>query len=199
MPNRLQYNEKELLALVSQGDEFAFTKLFEEYSEQLGLHIFRLTKSHELTQEIVQDVFLKIWMSRETLSEIINFQGYLFIVSRNYAVSCLRTIARRKLNQQKFESELQKDMANVGTEEEQEGYFSIIDQAINQLPPQQKKVYLLSRQNLLTYKEIGSVMNLSPLTVKTHLQKATATIKKFVQQHNVKAMLICWIFIYKIF
>jgi DNA-directed RNA polymerase specialized sigma24 family protein len=60
--------------------------LFAAYHQRLGVHIFRITQSTELAEEMVQDVFMKIWMSRETLANVDNFKAYLFVVSKNHAL-----------------------------------------------------------------------------------------------------------------
>ena len=76
------------------GDENAFAKLFKNYYNQLGGFIMRLTESEALTQEIVQDVFLKIWINRAAPAEIDCFKAYLQVVAKNYAFNCLKQIAR---------------------------------------------------------------------------------------------------------
>mgnify|MGYP000597832205 CR=1 FL=1 len=92
--NPLIENEKVLLSNVAAGDENAFAKLFKNYYNQLGGFIMRLTESESLTQEIVQDVFLKIWINRTALSEIDCFKAYLPVVAKNHAFNCLKQIAR---------------------------------------------------------------------------------------------------------
>ena len=88
--------EKELLVKVSQGDENAFGQLFTLYYNQLGDFIMRIAESRPLAQEIVQDVFLKIWLNRATLAEVESFRAYLFVVARNHAFNCLKQIARER-------------------------------------------------------------------------------------------------------
>src|SRR5688572_12075580 len=93
--------EKELLHKIAEGDQSAFATLFDSFHHTLGSFIYSITKSKELAEEIVLDVFLKIWMTREALTEVKNFKAYLFTVSRNAAISSLRKIAseRTKHNQ----------------------------------------------------------------------------------------------------
>ena len=91
--NPLIDTEKELFYKVAAGDENAFTELFKNYYNQLGGFITRLTESETLTQEIVQDVFLKIWINRTALAEIDCFKAYLQVVAKNHAFNCLKQIA----------------------------------------------------------------------------------------------------------
>ncbi|MES2063360.1 MAG: sigma-70 family RNA polymerase sigma factor [Bacteroidota bacterium] len=181
--------EKELLLKVANGDEHAFSELFNTHHQLLGAHIFRITDSVELAEEVVQDVFLKIWMSRETLTTVQNFRAYLFVISKNHALNCLRKVAKERIHQKTLEE----NILPFATEENPglDGYYSLLDEAIDHLPPQQQKVYLLSRHNRLKYDEIASQMGLSRETVKKYLQGATHSITAFVQSNmDISAMII---------
>nr|WP_067057188.1 sigma-70 family RNA polymerase sigma factor [Mucilaginibacter sp. L294] len=181
--------EKELLLKVANGDEHAFSELFNTHHQLLGTHIYRITDSVELAEEVVQDVFLKIWMSRETLTTVQNFRAYLFVISKNHALNCLRKVAKERIHQKTLEENILPLIAeeNPGLAD----YYSLLDEAIDHLPPQQQKVYLLSRHNRLKYDEIASQMGLSRETVKKYLQGATHSITTFVQSNmDVSAMII---------
>ncbi|WP_353718348.1 RNA polymerase sigma factor [Dyadobacter sp. 676] len=88
-------NEKELLRRVAGGDERAFTALFDHYHQRLGMHIYRITRSEPVAEELVHDVFLKIWRNRELLSEIENFSVYLFVVSKKRGIERFEKDRRR--------------------------------------------------------------------------------------------------------
>jgi RNA polymerase sigma-70 factor (family 1) len=173
--------EKELLLRVANGDEQAFSELFSAYHQLLGTHIYRITASAELAEEVVQDVFLKLWMSRETLTTVQNFRAYLFVISKNHALNCLRKVAKERLHQKTLEE----NALSLAPQESSglESYYSLLDKAIDHLPPQQQKVYLLSRHNRLKYDEIANQMGLSRETVKKYLQGATHSITSFVQSN----------------
>ena len=173
--------ENELLLKVAGGNEHAFSELFSIHHQHLGTHIYRLTGSAELAEEVVQDVFLKIWMNRESLSAIQNFGAYLFVISKHHALNCLRKLAKERLHQKNIEDNamalVPEDNAGL------EAYYTLLDQAIDHLPPQQQKVYLLSRHKRLKYDEIASQMGLSRETVKKYLQASTQSITNFVQSN----------------
>ena len=181
MYDPLLHNEKAVLLQVAQGDEQAFRLLFGAYHQPLALHVYRLTESAELTEEIVQDVFLKIWMSREALAEVHQFSAYLFVVSKNHTLNALRTIARERVRQRAWAQDTQ---AADAAEDKQGYYYSLIDKAIQQLPPQQQKVYLLSRHERLKHREIASRMGISPETVKKYMQLAIASISDYVRDNT---------------
>lgn len=182
------YDEKDLLGQIAQGDENAFRQLFYKYHQQLAIHVFRLTQSVELAEEIVQDVFLKIWTNREALTDVQHFKAYLFVVSKNQTLNALRQLAKERKNKEEW----QKDNALLYKQQEADvttDYYSLIDQAVAQLPPQQQKVYRLSRHKRLKYQEIAQQLDLSRETVKKYMQLAIASIGTYIRS-NTEAFLL---------
>lgn len=193
MPELTVFQESELIQEVVLGNENAFGQLFTMYNQRLGTYIFRLTDSRELAEEIVQDVFLKIWMNRETLAGVKNFKAYLFVISKNHALNCLKKVIKVRAIQEIWETEAI-DLLVVTEEEKNDSYYSLLDEAIDHLPPQQQKVYLLSRQERLKYAEIAEQLNLSRETVKKYLQIAITSITSHVRA-NMDAIILLFILI----
>ncbi len=170
---------KELLMQVASGNEFAFRNLFNLYHQRLGTYIFRITDSMEMAEEVVQDVFLKIWIKREALAQVENFNAYLFVISKNHALNCLRKQAKEWLLKKEWDNYID---TTVSVEDSAiSNYYSLLDEAIDQLPPQQQKIFLLSRHERLKYTEIADRVDLSKETVKKYLQIATHSIKAYMQ------------------
>ncbi|MCE7043163.1 RNA polymerase sigma factor [Dyadobacter sp. CY312] len=173
-------DEKDILPRVANGDERAFRWLFNEYHHRIGAYIFRITKSHELAEEVVQDIFLKLWTNRDSLSAVTNFDAYIFVISKNHALNCLKRIACEKA--------LTTEIGAVGYElqiEEPEAdheRYLLVDEAIDRLPPQQRLVYLLSRHERLKYSEIADRLSLSRETVKKYLQISTESITCYIRK-----------------
>jgi len=176
------YNEVDLLFQVARGDEAAFSQLFLHWHQLLAGYVLRITESRELTEEIVQDVFLKIWMSRESLTEINNFKHYLLVVSRNQAFDVLKKQLKEKLHKRDWEKN-NKSTQLLTDNDSEKNNLSLIDKAIDSLPPRRKEVYLLSRHQRLTYKEIAEQLGISRESVKTHLQLASESITNFIRTH----------------
>jgi len=185
-----EINENEILLRIAQGDEQAFRVLFDRYSRRLALHVFHLTDSAEIAEEVVQDSFLKIWMGREALVHVRDFSAYLFVISRNQALNALRSIARERRRRQDWALTHQEGNAIGDPDSLQGHYFTLIDEAVRQLPPQQQKVYLLNRHDRLSYREIAAEMDLSPETVKKYLQLAIGSISDHVRKN-----LDTWLFL----
>jgi RNA polymerase sigma-70 factor (ECF subfamily) len=171
--------ETELLEKVALGSENAFRELFHRYADLLHTFIYQLTKSRELAEEVVQDIFLQIWTSRETLTGIRHFRNYLFVISRNNAFNALKKMVRER-NRQKEWEKIQDFQYPAEGAAQIEPQLSLIEEAISRLPPQQQKVWLLSRRQGKKYSEIAAEMNLSKETVKKYMQYATASIMEYV-------------------
>jgi RNA polymerase sigma-70 factor (family 1) len=174
------YNEKALLASVAQGDHAAFRQLFLHWYRQLGGYIFKITESRELAEEIVQDVFMKIWTVRETLTGINNFKHFLLVVSRNRAFDLLKKQLREKKLKSEWEKDIMPELSGAHNELEM-SRLSVIEQAIESLPPRRKEVFLLSRGEHLTYQEIATLLDISKESVKTHLKLASNSISGFIR------------------
>ena len=182
------YDEKVRLLQVAEGSEKAFRVLFDQHHHRLGLHIFRLTKSHELAEEIVQDVFLKIWINRTALTEVQNFQAYLYVMSKNHALNCLKKMAHERMATTELEF-ADYYVQNDDPAEENERYL-LIDEAIDHLPPQQQKVYLLSRHGRLKQSQIASELNLSRETVKKYLKISSESISGYIRKKLIASSLM---------
>lgn len=178
------YNEKELLLKVAEGDEAAFRQLFLHWHQLLAGYILRITESRELTEEIVQDVFMNIWMVRETMPEINNFKHFLLVVSRNQAFDVLKKQLKEQELKRAWEKENKPQPWLASTNNDAEtSRLSLIEQAIDNLPPRRKEVYLLSRHERLTYQEVADRLGISRESVKTHLKLATRSISTFIRSH----------------
>jgi RNA polymerase sigma-70 factor (family 1) len=177
------HNEVYLLRQVAQGDQEAFAQLFQAYHQQLAAYIFRITESMEMTEDIVQDVFIKIWLKKESLPELNSFTDYLFILSRNYTFNCLRKNANYQLRNIEWGQQFETATASPDTISEGDSYRALIDEAIAQLPPQQQKVYFLSRHQGLKHQEIAAQLGISVETSKKHMKLALRGITAYVHTH----------------
>jgi RNA polymerase sigma-70 factor (family 1) len=185
------HNEASLLLQVAEGDHKAFAALFHAYHHRLGIYLYQFTSSKTFSEEIIQDVFCKVWEKRAELPGVRDFERWVFIVSKNHALNVLRKMVRERVEQQLWE----KQQLNLGADADitAEDKLQLIDRAISQLPPQQKKVFILSRYQRRKYIEIAEELNLSKETVKSYLQIATSSIRKFVNTHLPFLLLVLYI------
>lgn len=183
MHTSVTYNEKELIHLIANGNENAFRQLFYAYHNKLGSFVYRITESLSLTEDIVQDVFLKVWLNRAQLQKVQCMDAYIFTIARNHTFNCLKQLARERCNKSAW---LANSLytANAAESSGKTDIESIVEIGVAQLPPRQKKVYLLSRQHGLQQKEIARQMNISVETVKKHMVLALRFLKTYIRTHS---------------
>ncbi|MDF2189055.1 sigma-70 family RNA polymerase sigma factor [Paraflavitalea sp. CAU 1676] len=186
-------DEATLLREVAQGNEAAFRQLFEHWHPVLAAYIFRITRSKEMAAEIVQDVFLKIWLDRKALTEIRQFKPYLWVISRNHAINLLKKTMRELKRAEVWKQENSHE-AVTQPENQEDIYHVLIDEAIHKLPARQQEVFILHRRENLTYQQIALKLGIGRESVKTHLKLATQTISKYLQDRRVLLILMAEIF-----
>jgi len=186
-------SEDELLRDVARGDEIAFARLMQKYANLLATFVYRLTKNREQTEEIVQDTFIKIWQTRESLADVQNFTTYLYVISRNRALNALRAMIRERKRMLHIQQEIT-IVSETPSDNSSDEKYSLLEKAISQVPPQQREAWLLSRREGLKYAEIASRMNLSRETVKKYIQYASQSITRYFED-NIHLALYALLFI----
>lgn len=179
MSNNSLHTEKQLLLNIANGDQDAFARLFDEYYHTIYYHVLSYAKSSVVAEEIVQDVFVKIWEKKDKLKEVESFKDYLFIMSRNEVVSAMRKKINKPIIQ--LELELVENMQTNNKYDIKEAEAFIL-KGIDNLPPQQKAVFTLKRIDNLSYEEISEQLGISKNTVKYHLVTALNYLRGYVAQ-----------------
>lgn len=156
-----------------------FNDIFLSYEKVLFKLAFNLTKDRHLARDIVHDVFLKLWEIREQILEIKSVESFLFVMVRNKVMDHLRKVSSdAKLKQAIWES-MQDIVATQDNAIEEKEFRQQLNQAIEQLPPQRKAIYLM-RDEGYDYKEIAKKMNISRHTVKNQISAALKSIRKLM-------------------
>lgn len=168
---------------MSEGNEKAFADLFHRYRNKIYTIAFKLTASEENSEEIVQDVFMKVWKKRSSLEGVDNFDPWLFILARNTIYSFLRSKAAREIHAPLTEEELLGVADDADLRIKEKEFQQFLKQAVDRLPPQQKQVYQLSKDAQLSYAEIGSQLDIAPETARKHLQYALKSIRAYLLVH----------------
>ena len=172
--------EPDILKDIAAGSSKAFRALYSQWEPTLSSFIFQVTRSKVITAEIVQDVFLKIWMTRESLVEVKDFKAYLFVISKNRAINALKKSLADLERMKKYASEVPFNEQPVEDDDAQL-HFSLIDEAIDQLSPRQKEIFLLHRHERHSYREIAEQLGIGKESVKTHLSLAIKSIKNHIE------------------
>ncbi|HEY8388054.1 MAG TPA: sigma-70 family RNA polymerase sigma factor [Parasegetibacter sp.] len=181
MNTSARHNEIELLRLVADGDETAFRQIFYIWHQKVAGYLIGWTKSQTLTEELLQDVFLKLWMNRDRLRQVENFDKYIFVVSRNKAFNALRQIARER-NRFREWVKLAEDVDSEEVPRPSNDLIPLIETAVQQLPGRQRKVYELKYKQGLKYEEIGRKMGIAAETARKHMQAANKAIALYVKR-----------------
>lgn len=182
------HNEPWLLQQVAADSEQAFGELFEAYHQQLGEYVFRLTDSVPVAEEIVQDVFIKLWLKRQSLPQLSSFTNYLFILLRNQTLSYLRKHASERTRYLQWAASL--EQPEEAPDETSEQYAAWLEEAVAQLPERQREIFVLSRYHRLTRQQIAAKLDITDNTVKTHLERAVKAIRAHVQDKIPAAVLL---------
>lgn len=190
--NANQYDDQYCLIKIKEGDEFFFNVIFEKYRDQLFTYLYKISKSKEVAEEIVLDVFLKLWHGREAITEIQKPEAFLYAVAHNKAIDFFRAAKRSPVLQQAV-WEVLTDMTTATDSADarlhQQHLEVLIKEAIDQLSPQRKKVFELRQNEGLSYAEIAAAMNLSTHTVRNHLAASIEFIREYLHKNNVLLLL----------
>lgn len=178
-------NETTLLVKVANGDEPAFKEVFNHYQSYVFSFALKITHSEKDAEEIVQDIFLKVWYGRNQLTNIENFGAYLNRLVRNHAFNLMRHEA--VVAKVKNEISLSSTENDLGTQQaiDYRETKNLLEQVLKRLPEQQQRVYALCHFDGLKYDEVAAQLNISPDTVHYHMKLALATIRKHFKQHGL--------------
>jgi len=176
-------NDNELIRRIQEEDEVAFKVIFNRYYSRLFYFILEFVSYNDIAENIVQDTFFTLWNKRHTMKEDSNLGAFLFTVAKN---NCLYKLREQRSRQKVFSSNIlsQEDIemnmdvlssldTSLFTFEE---INRIIELTLEELPPQCKKVFILSRFNEKKNKEIAEELNISIKVVEKHISKG---LKKF--------------------
>ncbi len=164
--------EKNILKDISNGDAKAFEDLFKSFFSELTFYAIRFVEDMETAEEIVQDIFFNIWDNRTKISINTSVKSYLYTTVKN---TCLNLIKHKKVEnkyREYFSRSLQSDELNEETWIKADDLHSKITTAINKLPEQRRKIFMMSRFEELTYKEIANKLSISIKTVENQMGSA---------------------------
>lgn len=198
MESKAPTGDEILLAKITSGDHYAFRKLFDQYHSKVYSYSNWVLRSESLAQEIVQEVFINIWINRAKLSQINNFGGYLRVITKNVTLNALKKIALDF----KLSNAHVKTWTEVDNDTEEHIQFketrALLNEAILKLPKQQRLIYQMCHIDGIKQKEVAEKLNISPLTVKAHLRDATKTIRNFMgDQADLCVLLFMFFYVIK--
>jgi RNA polymerase sigma-70 factor (ECF subfamily) len=188
-------SDKDLLLLIQKDDKVAFYNIYERYSKRLYGFVVRYTKLEADAEEIVQEVFVKIWESRNKIDVYSSFETFLFTIAYNTTMSLLR----KRSSEKKYLDHLKTIQVNNSPDLIDEIHFNELKEKVqsllNELTPRQKEIFQLSREDGLTHDEIAKKLNISVNTVKKHMVNTLAFLKSHIDNSLLVNMLFICLFL----
>jgi RNA polymerase sigma factor (sigma-70 family) len=184
------FTDKELLERLAVGEETVFSYLFERYRDPIYSTALHLSGSASMAEEIVQDVFLDLWLKRQNAATITYLPAYLNRMAANKLYDALKQRQRQRGIEQTTDAEA--DLHTPAILLENKDYDAILTRAITRLPEKQRLAYQLIKQQGLTRKEAATELGVSPETIKYNLEQSLRSIRAYClsQVHIPIAILV---------
>ena len=186
---KLLHTEKELVKKLKEGDSFAFEVLFYKYRNKIKGFALKIVPAQIDPEEIVQEVFVRVWLKKEAIDPEKDFQSYLFSIAKNMVLDHLKSAVNRKLYfvGEHFQQDLLEEEgldASISEKTEEK-----LQKLINEIPERRREIFRLSRFEGLTYKQIADRLNISENTVDSQIRNALAFLRKEFRKIIVLAFL----------
>lgn len=177
------HNEQLLLQKIAESDEASFAEIYEVYSDPLNQFVLKYVKSKELSNDIIQEVFIRIWEHRDELPAIESFKAYLFTIARNLTLNFLKRASKENT----VKAEIARNYKSVFciTEDRllSDQYKQFIEEVLQSLPPQTRTVFRLCREEEKSYDEVAACLGISRNAVKKHIVRSHKFFKEQLLDH----------------
>lgn len=187
-------NEAGLLQSLARGDEKAFEQIYSRYGPIVYRTAKQFLQNDQLAADLLQDIFITIWIKRDIFFNVKNLSAYLITMSRNLALTYLRDMAKEVIEKEKWAAVLPATENDTEQKLNRKTLGKILEESINQLPPQQKRVFSLAKLEGLSYGEIAREMNISTTTVKQHIIAANKAVRRRLEEYGIPLSVCLLIF-----
>ena len=191
--NFKEKTDTELATLLIRDNEAAFSELYVRYKDKLYYFCLHLLKSKEEANDIVQEIFIRLWESRSFINPELSFSSFLYTMARNRILNYFRDIdidekVKQILSAQKITEEEAIDSKIIYTE-----YQMILQNAISQLPPQRQKIFNMSRIESMSHKEIAALLEMTTKGVEFHISKSTRALRLALKDYLPVSLLFFYL------
>lgn len=190
-------SDEELLPLLTESNRLAFKQLYISHYRGVFAYALKFTKSADLAEDIVQDVFLKIWENRTMLCEVRHFKSYLLKVCKNMTLNMLARASRETRIMDQVVYGAQQFHLDTENRLQQEEYDRLLHEAIERLPPQRKMVFRLCKIEGKSYEEVAVQMGVSAGTVNDHIVKGTKSVREYLRRYNISLCQLIFLALWK--
>lgn len=184
MPER-QFDEHKALQELAKGSEEAFAAIYERYWTAVYGYVKKVIRSEDLAEDITQEIFVTLWQRRESFREIKHLQHYLSIMSRNLVYRVLNKLANETEAHREFVYTHGRHLPDTTLEDliRDKDYSRLVKEAMEVLPPTQKKVFKLSKVEGLSQEVIAERLNMSREAVKKNMMRALQYVRQHLKNH----------------
>ncbi|MGO4289000.1 RNA polymerase sigma factor [Chitinophaga sp. RAB17] len=182
MPDISSYNEKEFLNAIAEGDDVAYAQLYRHYWNEVYSLALAFLKSPALAEDTIQEVFVKLWLKKESITEWKDFRAYFMAMVRNEIINTLRQ-GKRHMLIRNINPEIETTQSSPQEELlRSKEAATLIQEALSSLPVKQQTAFSLSRTNGLTHDQIAAQMQLSKKTVANLITLALNHIRDYLHR-----------------
>ncbi|GGH18723.1 sigma-70 family RNA polymerase sigma factor [Sphingobacterium alkalisoli] len=182
--------EKMLLYRLQEGDEKAFEEIYLLYRKNIILQAYKLLKSRDLVEEVVQDVFTKLWSNRKKIDPNQVFEAYLNRIVRNHIIDLFRKMKRDQMLKDQLILAINESYDHIEPLLFQKENKKLISEALAHLPALQREIFILFKIEQKSYKELMEEFGLTKSSVNSHIYRANLFLKEYLQKHRKEDLIL---------
>ncbi|MCD0490119.1 sigma-70 family RNA polymerase sigma factor [Pedobacter sp. MC2016-14] len=181
----LETEEYRLLLKLQKGDQSAFNTLMATYKRVLAKRILYILKSTQDTEEVLQELFVRLWLNRKKIDPNLPIKAYLFHIGENLVIDAIRKANREKNFLKAYKTE-QSTEAYSHIEETlyRKENRELLDKLIAQVPEQSRKVFTLCKIEGRSYDEVSQLLSISTATVNSHITKTNRLLRNYLKENE---------------
>jgi RNA polymerase sigma-70 factor (ECF subfamily) len=187
--------EPRLLKGLKQGNHDCFRKLFEQYSKPLYRFSLSYLKSNEVAEDLIQEVFIKIWNKRKDIDTNKSFQSYLFTIALNSIRKYFNKLAEANQLKHDIIVSFSKNQAAFEEQENFEDYLCKLDALIQQMPVKRKEIFIGKKLEGKSQKELAEEFGITVKTVEYHITEAMKFLKGEFEKFRLGGMVFFYLFV----
>lgn len=184
-----RFSDQELVTLLKNGNQAAFTEIYDRYWRIMYGHVYKMLLDEEEAKDVIQELFSSLWINSDRIPDQLNLSGYLYVMAKNKVLNLIR----KNKFQTAYLNSLAKFINEASTvtmdELNERDLAAAIEREIQSLPPRMKQVFELSRKENLSYKEIAERLGTSEETVKKQVHNSIKAIKHHLKESGGAALL----------
>ncbi|RQP18919.1 MAG: sigma-70 family RNA polymerase sigma factor [Parapedobacter sp.] len=169
---------RELVSRLKNGDKTAFEQIYHLHKIALAANLLRILKSPEVVEDILQQLFMTLWETRQNIDPDRPIAAYLYRIGRNLATDIFRRALRDKNLRLQLLPSIARSYTHIEESIDEEENKSLLYSVLDKLPPKRRQVFVLCKIENKSYRDVGEMLDISENTVNDHIREANKFIKK---------------------